>query len=404
MSVSAEVDQTRLPVVAVVPNNPTGHGTEPSIAIVGAEQQSRLEPIRRRPAPLLYGLLTGHEPFLGEVEPGRRRGVTYKVAGVNGTVTDATSAKPATAEEIERQAERSRALEAQILQELEKNEHLLEQMQASEEAETVPPTDANLAERADPRAAPTTPAERTLPAAIFDEERIEIESGDAVWNNTSKLKLTTRVLDADRDGNPEQIRYYTRKDEILLRVEKDIDYDGQIDTWDDYEDDQIVQRISDTKHDGQPDTWARYRGAYMIERSVDRNGDGVKDAFFTYQQGSLVEESHDSDNDGVIDLVTTYESRIRVATREDRNGDGQIDTWSTFQLSKGREVLKRVERDTKATGRPDVFETYAAVDGEAVLALREEDADGNGTIDIKSVYENGRLVRREISDPTLLPM
>ena len=70
VSVSAEVDQTRLPVVAVVPNNPTGHGTEPSIAIVGAEQQSRLEPIRRRPAPLLYGLLTGHEPFLGVSSPG----------------------------------------------------------------------------------------------------------------------------------------------------------------------------------------------------------------------------------------------------------------------------------------------------------------------------------------------
>ena len=75
-SLSAEIDRAPLPIVPVVPTNPKGHGTEPTIAIVGAEQQSRLEPIRRRPAPMLYGLLTGHEPFLGEVEPGGQRSVT----------------------------------------------------------------------------------------------------------------------------------------------------------------------------------------------------------------------------------------------------------------------------------------------------------------------------------------
>lgn len=402
VSLSAEVGDTALPVVPVVPTNPRGHGTKPTIAIVGATQQSRLEPIRRRPAPMLYGLLTGHEPFLGEVDPGRRRGITYKIAKADSLVTDAT---PVSGEEIKRQAERSRALEAQILEELEKNEKLLEQIGIAEELEAPPaPDPMQRSDRFDTRAAPSTPVERKLPVAIFDKKKIEIESGNAIWNNASNLKLTVYVLDADQDGNPEQIRYYTRTTENLLRVEKDLDFDGQIDTWDRYEEGQLVERNSDTSHNGLPDEWTQYRGATMIERIVDRDGDGVKDAFFTYHQGSLVEERHDSDNDGVIDLVTTYESRTRVATREDRNGDNQFDVWSTYQISEGREVLKSIERDTKADGKPDVFETYDAVGGKAVLILREEDVDGNGTIDIKSVYENGKLVRREISDPSLLPM
>ena len=101
VSLSAEVDRAPLPVVPVAPSDLQGSGVKPELAIVGAEQQSRIEPVRRRPAPLLFGLLTGHEPFLGEVDPGRRRGVTYKIARTNGIATDA---QPATREEIERQA------------------------------------------------------------------------------------------------------------------------------------------------------------------------------------------------------------------------------------------------------------------------------------------------------------
>jgi len=39
-----------------------------------------------------------------------------------------------------------------------------------------------------------------------------------------------------------------------------------------------------------------------------------------------------------------------------------------------------------------------------VLARREEDRNGDGTPDITSIYENGKLVRREISDPALVPL
>jgi hypothetical protein len=39
-----------------------------------------------------------------------------------------------------------------------------------------------------------------------------------------------------------------------------------------------------------------------------------------------------------------------------------------------------------------------------VLAQREEDKNGDGKIDVTSVYENGKLVRREIADPNLTPL
>ena len=51
-----------------------------------------------------------------------------------------------------------------------------------------------------------------------------------------------------------------------------------------------------------------------------------------------------------------------------------------------------------------MLETYVEQDGRAVLARREEDKNGDGEMDIKSIYENGRLVRREISDPSLVPL
>ena len=63
-----------------------------------------------------------------------------------------------------------------------------------------------------------------------------------------------------------------------------------------------------------------------------------------------------------------------------------------------------VERDKNASGSPNVFETYEPSDGKPQLVRREEDVNGDGSIDIISVYENGRLVSREVSDPALMPL
>ena len=81
-----------------------------------------------------------------------------------------------------------------------------------------------------------------------------------------------------------------------------------------------------------------------------------------------------------------------------------MDTWTTYRVVDGEEVVARIERDTGGSGKPDVFETFDARGGKAVLTKREEDKDGDGNIDITSIYENGKLVKREISDPSLVPL
>jgi hypothetical protein len=105
-----------------------------------------------------------------------------------------------------------------------------------------------------------------------------------------------------------------------------------------------------------------------------------------------------------VDLAVSYEQRRRASTEEDRDRDGRVDTWTTYRGASGAEVIVRIERDTRGRGKPDVFETFQAVDGKPVLAKREEDVNGDGKIDVTSIYENGKLVRRQISDPSLLPL
>jgi len=64
----------------------------------------------------------------------------------------------------------------------------------------------------------------------------------------------------------------------------------------------------------------------------------------------------------------------------------------------------RIEKDETGDGKANVFETYAPVDGKPVLSKREEDKNGDGSIDVTSIYKNGKLVRREISDPNMVPL
>jgi hypothetical protein len=63
-----------------------------------------------------------------------------------------------------------------------------------------------------------------------------------------------------------------------------------------------------------------------------------------------------------------------------------------------------VEKDETGDGEPNVFETYTAQNGKPLLTKREEDKNGDGNIDITSIYKDGKLVRREISDPNMVPL
>jgi hypothetical protein len=350
--------------------------------------------------PLLYGLLTRHDPF-GRAQqsesgpPGARREVTVAQASAAGPQPD-----------LEQEGARGEVLEQQIEAEIRRQQDLLRQIDEAEaqastapEAPEEPPGGGPVA---DPRVAPSAPVQRELPLAIFEAERAVVPAG--AWGNAAEIEVLRRVLDADRDGLPEQVRYYDPRGELLLRQEQDTDYDGRIDAWLGYQGGQLATRELDTSGDGRADSFERYAGGRMQERSIDRDGDGVRDASYLYQGESLQEERHDRNNDGRPDRVIRYQERRRSSSEEDEDGDGRFDTWTTFQVVGGRELPARIERDTQGRGRADVFETYEARGGQATLAKREEDRNGDGVIDVTSLYEDGKLVRRVISDPSLVPM
>ncbi len=300
---------------------------------------------------------------------------------------------------------RGRSLEAQIEEELRRQQLALDGAESD-----FPPQPAlepliggeSIAERANPRVAPDAPKERELPLAVFELAPVTIAPGS--WGNEDAIQVTRGVLDADRDGTPEQIRYFESDSMLLLRVEQDSNFDGSLDIWNTYANGKLVERDRDTSGDGRADVWERYENDRMTERTIDRDHDSVADAFYVYADAILAEERHDANNDGTIDRLIRYQNLFRVSAEEDRDHDGNIDVWTFYGVAQGKEVVERVEQATKGSGPPDRIETYDTRAGTSQLAKVEEDQDGDGTMDVTSRYENGKLVQREILNPDLAPL
>jgi len=349
---------------------------------------------------MLYAAVTGHVPLSGGAVQAPSR-------------PDVEEAERRREEELEEEldhelddeVERARELEQQIQAELDRQERLLEQMAAERSAGArsgATGGDLDLSDRANPRIAPRPPEDRELPLALFEKQTLEIPAGQ--WGNARDLTAIARSLDADEDGHPEQIRYFDELDGAYLRKEQDRDYDGRIDAWHDFEDGALVRRVLDEGGDGEPDVWESYRDGRMSQREVDRDEDGLRDAFYTFAGDSLIQEEHDSNADGDADLIVTYQDRVRVRVEEDRDLDGRFDHWTDYRAVGSRELVWRVERDTSGDGKIDLSEFFDTETGEPVIARREEDKNGDGEADVVSIYRNGKLVRREINDPDLVPL
>jgi len=361
-------------------------------------------------AMLVYSAVTGNVPFQGPGPRGGRGGGGGGGGGGYGPATpDEADREQSMDEQINGALAKQDELQQQIQAELKRQEELLNKVdkdQKTQHASISPGDPANaqkVLEESDPRSAPSAPKDRDIPAALFTETRVTIPKG--AWGDNPKLQVIKKTLDADRDGKPEEIRYFDAATGQLLRKEEDRNYDGTIDAWTTYQNGVVVARELDENGDGKPDVWEKYANGRMTRREVDRKGDGKPDAFYLFEGDSLVEERHDTQHNGNIDLVVYYQNRKRVRSEEDQNHDGRIDTWTYYTVADGgNEVVSRIERDAKGKGKPDTFETFAQQNGKTVIVKREEDTNGDGKIDITSYYENGKLVRREVADPALTPL
>jgi thioredoxin-like negative regulator of GroEL len=134
-----------------------------------------------------------------------------------------------------------------------------------------------------------------------------------------------------------------------------------------------VLREEDTGASGAPDRWIAYRGAARSEIFEAPSGDAPA-LHFVFAEGGdpLQRVEMGSRADGLPERVYRYENGRLVAEERDTDGDGRLDRFDRFD----------------ASGR---------------VAQRDEDLDGDGEVDVTSVYEQGRLVRREFSDSRLAP-
>ena len=76
----------------------------------------------------------------------------------------------------------------------------------------------------------------------------------------------------------------------------------------------------------------------------------------------------------------------------------------TYIVRNGREVVSRIERDKRGEGSVTIVEVFDTSTGRPVIARKDEDLNGDGEVDIVSIYREGKLVRREISDPDLVEL
>lgn len=146
-------------------------------------------------------------------------------------------------------------------------------------------------------------------------------------------------------------RYYFPEDERtpVLR-EEDSNGDSEPDRWVGYDDKGVVSEVWEAQDPGGPPTLhlVYAPGGNPIERvELDHDGDGRLDRLFVYTGGLLREESWDTDGDGAFDRFQRFDE----------------------------------------TGS---------------LTMREEDVDGDEEIDVRTAYNKGRIVRREILNAELL--
>ena len=172
--------------------------------------------------------------------------------------------------------------------------------------------------------------------------------------------------DGDRSSSPSSSRPF-KNVEI-----KDVNGDGIPDLWIYYNPlkaDEIVRQEEATKGDGRVDVWSYSKNGKLVRREVDNRGDGRPDTIYYYDDEKLVREERDETGEGRV----TYRGQYH---------DGR---------------LARIERSTRADGKVDLWVDYDTAKEAEVVLKEERDLNGDAGVDLWSYYENGRLVRRDVS-------
>lgn len=132
-------------------------------------------------------------------------------------------------------------------------------------------------------------------------------------------------------------------------------------------------REEDVDGDGRPDRWTGYEGRERRHLWKDDQGSGAPDLHWVFGPGG-----------SEVQRVETGLGSDRRATR-------------ILHFRNGR--LEVEEHDTDGDGRIDRRDTY---DDQGHVTLSTRDVDGDGRFEVRSRYHRGKLLSRELEDPSLL--
>jgi hypothetical protein len=140
------------------------------------------------------------------------------------------------------------------------------------------------------------------------------------WGRLQRLEY-----DGNGDGRADQVAHHDGA-RTPRTIEVDVDYDGAVDRWEDYDAAGKLGRVGTSRRGRGPDRW------------TTAGADG---------QPARIE--YDDDGDGKPDRVETLSAGALRTVALDQDRDGRPDRWQSWE--RGR--LKAEELDTDRDGKPD---------------------------------------------------
>jgi hypothetical protein len=244
--------------------------------------------------------------------------------------------------QIQTEQAKDKLLEAQIEQELERQRQLEAQL-------LNPPANQNEQNQAGPPQRTREPDGVTLTTVAMTDRSNAVASLSKKENFTSSAISpfkNVEVRDINADGLPDLWIYYSP-----LRP-------GE-----------VVRQEEATHWDGRVDSWSYFKDGKLVRRDLDTKGRGMADTVYYYENDKITKEERDERGTGQVSFRAIYQNGRRAKLEEDTQGTGKLDRWIYFDTSQGGEIVLKEEQDLNA----------------------------DGLIDVWAYYENGRLVRRDVS-------
>jgi hypothetical protein len=137
--------------------------------------------------------------------------------------------------------------------------------------------------------------------------------------------------DLDGDNAPDQWTFRSRDGQVI-RVERDMNFSGQVDMWQYFDaDGQVIEEEMDLDLDGKVDVVVFYRDGVIARKLLALGFDGVFNIEKFYDgEGQLLRTERDEDGSGVPNVWEYYENGRRVRVGWDTNSDGSPDTFDQF--------------------------------------------------------------------------